>query len=91
MLGQIESYHHEIGVGIIKAEDGRKFRFACRDLINHRAQILGNEVDFELEDRTPRRIVVLAGSPWSVFVGSVVHTSFDTAPRAQISGLRLAA
>jgi hypothetical protein len=67
MLGRIESFRRDIGVGIISAEDGNKYRFQRSGLINAREQLAGEEVDFELSGRTPRAIVVLAGSPWAVF------------------------
>lgn len=67
MLGQIESFRRDIGVGIIRAENGRKYRFSRASLVNARADLEGEEVDFLLSGVTPQAIVVLAGSPWSVF------------------------
>jgi len=71
MLGTIESFRRDIGAGIIKAEDGRKYRFQRHSLINPRLSLAGEEADFTLSGRTPQDIIVLAGSPWSVFAGAV--------------------
>ncbi|HMN38012.1 MAG TPA: hypothetical protein PKD49_09960 [Hyphomicrobium sp.] len=79
MLGQIKSFHRDIGVGIIDAEDGRKYRFMRRDIVNQRAQLAGVEVDFDLDGRSPRQIIVLAGSPWSVFAAPLVQAPFTAA------------
>lgn len=69
MLGQIESFRRDIGAGVIRCEDGRKVRFQRNHIINARESLVGEEVDFILDGRTPTAIVVLAGSPWSVFAG----------------------
>lgn len=69
MLGQIESFRRDIGAGVIRCEDGRKVRFQRNHIINTRESLVGEEVDFILDGRTPTAIVVLAGSPWSVFAG----------------------
>lgn len=69
MLGKIESFRRDIGVGIIAAEDGHKYRFQRSGLVNGRDRLTGEEVDFLLSGRTPREIIVLAGSPWNVFGG----------------------
>lgn len=70
MLGQIESFRRDIGAEIIRCEDGRKVRFQRSHLINARESLIGEEVDFLLDGRTPLQIIVLAGSPWSVFAGA---------------------
>ncbi len=67
MYGQVTTYRGDIGVGIIAAEDGRKYRFQRGSLINLRPDLLGLEVDFELSGRSPKDIIVLAGSPFAVF------------------------
>ena len=67
MYGHVTTYRRDIGVGIICAEDGRKYRFQQGSLINLRPDLLGVEVDFELSGRTPKDIIVLAGSPFAVF------------------------
>ena len=69
MYGKIETYRRDIGVGIISAENGRKYRFKQQNLINPRLSLDGDDVDFELDGPSPTAIIVLAGSPWSVFSG----------------------
>lgn len=73
MLGQIESFRRDIGVGVIRCENGRKVRFVRDHLVNARDRLVGEEVDFYLDGRTPHAIVVLAGSPWSVFAGKALE------------------
>jgi cold shock CspA family protein len=91
MLGQIESFRRDIGVGIIKAEDGRKYRFVRGDIINVRSQIMGEEVDFTLNGRTPKGIIVLAGSPWSVVAGLATSAPLEAFGTGADFNLRLAA
>lgn len=79
MLGHIVSFRREIGVGIIRCENGRKYRFQRHSLVNARAELEGEEVDFLLSGVTPHAIVVLAGSPWSVFAPEAQR--FETATR----------
>ena len=81
MLGQIESFRRDIGAGIIRCEDGRKVRFQRANLINARDHPVGEEVDFLLDGRTPQSIIVLAGSPWSVFAGAA---TFPDAPSGRL-------
>ena len=91
MLGQIESFRRDIGVGIIKAENGRKYRFVRGNIINERPQIMGEEVDFTLNGRTPKDIIVLTGSPWSVFAGPAKWAPVEAFDTAADFNLRLAA
>ncbi len=67
MYGQITKFHRDIGTGIIRADDGRKFRFTGTALLNSGEGLIGSGVDFELAGRRPRNIIVLSGSPWTVF------------------------
>lgn len=69
MIGRITKFYGNIGVGIIAAEDGRRFRFHSRDLTSRAASISGVEVDFEVRSGRPRDIIQLAGSPWTAFGG----------------------
>lgn len=80
MLGQIESFRRDIGAGVIRCEDGRKVRFQRNHLVNARETIVGEDVDFVLDGRTPREIIVLAGSPWSVFAGDPLWIAPSEAP-----------
>jgi hypothetical protein len=83
MYGHVTTYRRDLGVGIISAEDGRKYRFQRGSLINLRPDLLGVEVDFELSGRTPKDIIVLAGSPYAVFgapAETVAETIFESEP-----------
>lgn len=70
MYGQITKFREEIGTGVIRAEDGRTYRFASAEVINGGQKLVGHGVDFVLSERRPKDIIVLAGSPWTVFGGS---------------------
>ncbi len=67
MYGQITKFRPETGTGVIRAEDGRKFRFAGSELMNEERELVGQGVDFVLTERRPREIIVLSGSPWTAF------------------------
>jgi cold shock CspA family protein len=67
MYGQITKFRPEIGTGVIRAEDGRKYRFVCSELMNRGRELVGQGVDFVLVERRPREIIVLSGSPWTAF------------------------
>lgn len=69
MNGRITKFYSKIGVGIIAAEDGRKFRFHAGDLTNRSQPNSGIEVDFVVSAGRPRDIIPLCGSPWTVFGG----------------------
>ncbi|WP_439543019.1 hypothetical protein [Hyphomicrobium sp.] len=67
MQGQITKFHEDIGFGVISATDGRKYRFAKSDIRNPNGHLLGIDVDFLVESRSPKEIILLHGSPWTVF------------------------
>ncbi len=67
MEGQITKFHEGLGVGVIDAADGRKYRFSGSDIRNPNGRLVGVDVDFLVESRSPRDIVLLHGSPWTVF------------------------
>src|SRR5262245_66520090 len=69
MNGRITKFYSDIGVGIIAAEDGRKFRFHRRDMTNHIFSSKGIEVDFVISAGRPRDIIPLCGSVWTAFGG----------------------
>lgn len=73
MYGQITKFRHEIGTGVIRAEDGRRYRFASAEVMNGDRELVGHGVDFVLSERRPKQIIVLAGSPWTAF-GSIGRT-----------------
>lgn len=67
MYGQITKFHSRIGAGVIRTDDGRKYRFAGSEIMNGRKEMIGLGVDFLLAGRRPHKIIVLAGSPWTAF------------------------
>jgi hypothetical protein len=67
MQGQITKFHESIGFGVIHAADGRKYRFSRTDIRNPNGHLVGLDVDFLVESRSPKDIILLHGSPWSVF------------------------
>ncbi len=68
MIGSITKFRSKLGVGVIVAEDGRKYRFKKDQIVNMNGRIVGHEVDFEVTGvARPRDIVLMTGSPWSVF------------------------
>jgi hypothetical protein len=69
MYGEIKKFRRDLGVGVILAEDGRKYRFERSAILNRRDDLEGQEVHFSLSSLNPREIIVLAGSPWAAFGG----------------------
>lgn len=67
MLGHITRFHDDIGFGVIRCDDGRKFRFSRSEIFNPGRNLVGLDVDFLLESRKPKDIVLLHGSPWAAF------------------------
>ena len=69
MQGQITKFHDTIGFGVISTADGRKYRFAKSDIRNPNGHLVGLDVDFVVESHSPspRDIILLHGSPWTVF------------------------
>jgi hypothetical protein len=65
MYGAITKFRPDLGVGIIRGENGRRYRFSEGALRNGLACLEGEDVDFELTGLKARDIVVLAGSPWT--------------------------
>lgn len=68
MHGSITKFKANLGVGVIVAEDGRKYRFKGDEIVNLNGKIVGHEVDFEVNRvARPKDIILLTGTPWSVF------------------------
>lgn len=67
MHGQIVKFHERIGFGVICADDGHRYRFSGTDIRNPNGRLVGLDVDFLVESRSPKDIILLHGSPWSVF------------------------
>jgi len=70
MQGQVLRFRADLGVGVIRADDGRTYRFVCSDVINPDAGLVGRPVDFLVDTRRPRAILVTDTSPWTVFGGA---------------------
>ncbi len=69
MYGEITKFRSDLGVGIIKSEDGRKYRFEKSAILNRRDDLEGVEVYFDANAIKAREVIVLAGSPWAAFGG----------------------
>jgi hypothetical protein len=69
MYGQITKFRDDIGIGVIAAENGRKYRFAKSELLNDGAKLIGDNVDFIITSGRPRQIISMSGSPWTAFGG----------------------
>jgi hypothetical protein len=67
MYGHITKFREDIGVGVIEAENGRKYRFAKSAFLNTVAPRVGEEVDFLVVASRPSAIIMMAGSPWTAF------------------------
>ena len=67
MNGEIVRFNSSLGQGIIEAEDGQKFRFSTSAIQNPNGKLVGLEVDFLVESRQPKDIILLHGSPWRAF------------------------
>lgn len=72
MYGEIKKFRRDLGVGIIRAENGRSYRFDTGEVRNRLESLEGHEVHFELGGLKARDIIVLAGSPWAAFGGIVL-------------------
>lgn len=67
MQGSITKFRGDLGLGVIEGINGQKYRFFSSHLFNPSEALVGLEVDFRLESRQAREIVVLHGSPWAAF------------------------
>jgi hypothetical protein len=70
MIGRVTRFYVHLGVGIIAADDGRKFRFTATELTNREAAVDGEEVDFLVRSGRPVEIVPLSANPWTAFGGA---------------------
>ena len=69
MIGRVTKYYSHLGVGIIAADNGRKFLFNGREMTNRNGPVSGQEVDFLMRGGRPAQIIPLSGSPWTAFGG----------------------
>ena len=70
MHGRITKFSEEIGFGVIKAEDGGKYRFAKSEIKNLNGHIVGHTVDFLVAARRGKEIFLMTGTPWTAFGGT---------------------
>jgi hypothetical protein len=70
MHGQITKYRADLGCGVIEADDGRKFRFVKGAIVNPDGGLVGSSVDFLVVGSQPAEIIMLRGSPWTVFAAA---------------------
>lgn len=70
MHGRITKFSAKDGFGVIEAEDGAKYRFAKGEVINLNGKLVGHSVDFLVSARQPKDIILMTGSPWTVFAGT---------------------
>ncbi|MDX2288516.1 MAG: hypothetical protein NW217_06815 [Hyphomicrobiaceae bacterium] len=69
MRGEITKFNETLAVGVIKTEDGRRFRFTRDAVVNLNGRLEGYEVDFVSSRNGPSEIILLTGTPWQVFAG----------------------
>lgn len=69
MQGQITKYRDDLGFGVIKMDDGRRYRFAKQQIKNSAELLIGRDVDFVLSASRPTDIIIISGSPWLAFGG----------------------
>jgi hypothetical protein len=67
MYGEIIKFRPDLGVGVIAAEDGRRYRFARSEVVSSARDLVGENVDFIVDARCPRQIIVTSGSLWTAF------------------------
>jgi hypothetical protein len=77
MYGEITKFHDDIGIGVIEAENGRKYRFTKSDIVSSARRLVGEGVDFIVDASRPRQIVMLSGSPWTAFGGICSRAAND--------------
>lgn len=69
MYGEITKYRVDLGVGVIEAENGRKYRFSKSQIVSSVRRLVGEGVDFIVDARRPCQIVMLSASPWTLADG----------------------
>ena len=74
MHGRITKFSTQNGFGVIEADNGSRYRFAGSEILNLNGKLVGNtvdfvatDVDFVLSARRPKDIILMTGTPWSVF------------------------
>jgi hypothetical protein len=72
MHGQIIKFRDDLGFGVIRTEDGSRFRFKGNEIRNPNGKLIGIDADFLLETGRAKDIILMHGSTWNAF-GSSAH------------------
>ncbi|MEL7048051.1 MAG: hypothetical protein AAFO75_03665 [Pseudomonadota bacterium] len=75
MHGHITKYSDKLGYGVIKADNGQKYRFAKTEVQNLNGRLIGHDVDFLLNSAKAKDVILLTGTPWSVFASNTSSNS----------------
>ena len=67
MFGQITKFRDDLGVGVIAAENGRRYRFAKHALVSAARPLVGQDVDFVIVASQPSEIIMMSASPFTAF------------------------
>ena len=67
MHGHITKFREDLGVGVIVTDEGRKYRFSGQELVNRNGRVVGHDVDFVLDSKLAKEIILMTGTPWQVF------------------------
>ncbi len=70
MHGQIIKFRDDLGFGVIRTDDGSRFRFTRGEIKNPNGKLLGLDADFLLDTRRAKDIILMHGSTWTAFGGS---------------------
>ncbi len=70
MHGRITKFSTKDGFGVIEAENGAKYRFAENEVVNLNGKLVGDSVDFLLDARRAKDVILMTGFPWTVFTGT---------------------
>ena len=65
MHGEIIKFRADLGIGVIAAEDGRGHPFAKSQVVSSARDLVGENVDFIVDARCPRQIVVTSAALWT--------------------------
>jgi hypothetical protein len=67
MHGRIIKFRDDLGFGVIRTEDGSRFRFTRGEVMNLNGRLLGLDADFLLDTRRAKDIILMHGSAWTAF------------------------
>lgn len=67
MHGQIIKFRDDLGFGVIRTDDGSRFRFTRDEIKNPNGKLLGLTADFLLDTRRAKDIILMHGSAWTAF------------------------